>query len=49
MYWLVIKLIWPVERQNKGRWESQTENIGRKKNRVREINSHWGSKMLEDR
>ena len=34
--WLVIKLFWPIARRNKPRLESQTENIERKRGRVRE-------------
>ena len=32
---LVIKLIWPIARQNKAMQENQTENIERKKGGVR--------------
>ena len=35
-HWLIIELIWPIARQNKARWESQTENTERKKSGVRE-------------
>lgn len=30
-HWLIIRLIWPITRQNSARRESQTENTGRKK------------------
>lgn len=29
-HWLIIELIWAIVRQNKVRWESQTENRGRR-------------------